>query len=86
MIFRIVADASVRLQLAERGEIQLLYRLKADQWMSMSSPELRAHWNRSRFYAAKYNWIGWNQQRSFFADTRVRRALTMLIDRPGIFE
>jgi peptide/nickel transport system substrate-binding protein len=72
------------LKLAERGEIQLLYRLKADQWVNMRSPELRAHWNRSRFYAAKYNWIGWNLQRSFFADTRVRRALTMLVDRPGI--
>jgi peptide/nickel transport system substrate-binding protein len=81
-----VADANARLQLAERGEIQLLYRLKTEQWMTMSSPELRAHWNRSRFYASKYNWIGWNQRRSFFADTRVRRAMTMLIDRPGIIE
>lgn len=86
LTFRIAADASVRLQLAERGEVQLLYRLKADQWVNMSSPELRAHWNRSRFYAAKYNWIGWNQARSFFADKRVRRALTMLIDRPGLIE
>ena len=86
LTFRIAADASVRLQLAERGEVQLLYRLKADQWVNMSSPELRAHWNRSRFYAAKYNWIGWNQRRSFFADTRVRRAMTMLIDRPGLIE
>jgi peptide/nickel transport system substrate-binding protein len=86
LTFRISADASVRLQLAERGEVQLLYRLKADQWINMRSPELRAHWNRSRFYAAKYNWIGWNEQRSFFADTRVRRAMTMLIDRPAIIE
>lgn len=86
LTFRIVPDATVRLQLAERGEIQLLYRLKIDQWVNMNSPELRAHWNRSRFYAAKYEWIGWNEQRSFFADTRVRRALTMLVDRPGIID
>ncbi|HET8937906.1 MAG TPA: ABC transporter substrate-binding protein [Polyangiales bacterium] len=86
LIFRIVGDATVRMQLAERGEIQLLHRVKSDQWMSMGSPELRAHWNRSRFYAATYEWIGWNQQRSFFADTRVRRALTMLVDRPGIID
>ena len=84
LVFRIVPDASARLQLAARGEIQLLYRLKADQWVNMSSPELRAHWHRSRFYAAKYNWIGWNERRSFFAELPVRRAMTMLIDRPGI--
>jgi peptide/nickel transport system substrate-binding protein len=84
IVFRIVSDATVRLSLAERGEVQVLYRVKTDQWVHMSSPELRTHWNRSRFYASKYNWIGWNLQRSFFGDARVRRAMTLLVDRPGI--
>lgn len=84
IVFRIVPDANTRLQLAERGEIDLLYRLKTDQWSRMQSPTLRAHFHRSRFYASKYNWIGWNQERPLFADVRVRRALTMLIDRPNI--
>lgn len=86
LIFRIVPDATVRLQLAERGELQLLYKVKTEQWLDMGSHELQAHWNRSRFYAAKYTWIGWNSQRSFFGDARVRRAMTMLVDRPGIID
>lgn len=86
LIFRVVPDATVRLQLVERGELQLLYRLKSDQWLDLSSQELRKHWNRSRFYAAKYTWIGWNTKRPFFGDTRVRRAMTMLVDRPGIID
>jgi peptide/nickel transport system substrate-binding protein len=86
LTFRLVADGSVRLQLAERGEIDLLYRVKSDQWMHMDSPELRQHWNRSRFYSAKYHWIGWNARRPWFAEPEVRRALTMLVDRPGIIE
>jgi peptide/nickel transport system substrate-binding protein len=84
LIFRIVPDANVRMQLAERGEIDLLYRLKTDQWTRAGSSGLRTHWHRSRFYASKYNWIGWNETQPFFADVRVRRALTLLIDRPSI--
>lgn len=86
IVFRVVPDATVRLQLAERGELQLVYRLKSEQWQHMSSQQLRQHWHRSRFYASKYNWLGWNLERSFFADARVRRALTLLVDRSGIID
>jgi peptide/nickel transport system substrate-binding protein len=84
--FRIVPDATVRMQLAERGELDLLYRVKFEQWVHMDSPIFRQHWQRSRFYAAKYTWIGWNMARPLFADARVRRAMTLLIDRPGIID
>jgi peptide/nickel transport system substrate-binding protein len=33
-----------------------------------------------------YRYIGWNQQRPFFSDKRVRRALTLAFDRAGILE
>lgn len=45
---------------------------------------LREKFNRSIFYDANYAWIGWNVRRPQLKDSRVRRALTMLIDRPGI--
>ncbi|MET0389843.1 MAG: peptide-binding protein [Polyangiales bacterium] len=86
LVFRIVPDPGVRMQLAERGELDLLYRVKPDQWVGMNSAALREHWHRSRFYPAKYQWIGWNQQHPLLADVRVRRALTQLIDRPSIID
>ena len=44
-----------------------------------------------RFQKATYQlpqlaYIGWNEARPFFADKRVRQALTMLVDRPNIIE
>lgn len=86
LIFRLVPDATVRVQLAERGELDLVYRVKAEQWAHMDSPALREHFHRSRFYSSKYNWIGWNLRRAPFGDVRVRRALTMLIDRESIID
>jgi len=86
LTFRIVTDPTVRLQLAERGEVDLAPKVMAEQWRRMDSPVLRSEWNRSRFVPNQYAWIGWNEERPMFADKRARRALTMLVDRPGIIE
>ena len=84
LVFRVVPDRSVRLQLAERAEVDFVLRVSADEWQHMDRPVLRQHWHRSRFYGAKYHWIGWNLQHPLFSDVRVRKALTLLIDRPSI--
>jgi peptide/nickel transport system substrate-binding protein len=86
LVFRIVSDREVALQLAERGEVDLVYKLTAEQWVHMNAAAYEPHWYRSRFYASTYTWIGWNETRPYFADKRVRRALTMLTDRPGIID
>lgn len=84
LTFRIVQDPTVRLQLAERGELDLVNRITSEQWQNMDQPVFKRDWNRSRFMPAQYAWIGWNAERPYFKDKRVRRALTMLADRPGI--
>jgi peptide/nickel transport system substrate-binding protein len=48
--------------------------------------QLRTLVHRSKFFDANYAWIGWNLKRAVFQDRRVRRALTMLVDRPGIMQ
>lgn len=86
LLFRIQQDPTVMLQLAERGEVDLVDRVTTDQWMQLASSPLQKRWNRSKFYPANYGFIGWNAERPMFSDKRVRRALTLLIDRPGIVE
>jgi peptide/nickel transport system substrate-binding protein len=85
VVFRIVPDFAVALSLAERGEIDLLYKVTSEQWVHLD-PALQQHWFRSRFYSSNYGWIGWNETRPWFGDKNVRRALTMLVDRPGIID
>ena len=86
LVFRHVEDAAIGLQLAERGELDVVTRITAEQWSRMDAQALRDNYRRSRYYDANYGWIGWNQRRPFFADKKVRRAMTMLIDRERMLE
>lgn len=86
VVFRIVLDVPIALQLAERGELDHVDRVPADLWSRMDNPALRRDFHRSRFFDNNYAWIGWNLERPMFADVRVRRALTMLIDISGMLE
>jgi peptide/nickel transport system substrate-binding protein len=85
LVFRIVKDPAVALQLAERLELDGL-SVTAEQWRKMDSPQLRSDFNRQLEYGNNYSWIGWNSARPFFASAEVRTALTLLVDRPGIID
>jgi peptide/nickel transport system substrate-binding protein len=84
VIFRIVKDLTVALELAERGELDVVNRILPEKWIRMQQPRLREKFWRSRYFDANYAWIGWNLRRPPFRDARVRRALTLLVDRPGL--
>ncbi len=84
LVFRIVPEAPIAIELAERGELDVVSRVRANQWIKLTHSPLRNGFNRSLLYEANYSWIGWNLQRPQFREARVRKALTMLIDRPGI--
>ncbi len=84
IVYRIVLEESVMLELAERSEVDVISRLRASQWIKLTRSRLREKFNRTLFYEANYRWIGWNLRRPQFRDARVRKALTMLTDRPGI--
>jgi peptide/nickel transport system substrate-binding protein len=88
LVFRIVKEDRVALELAQRGEIDVVDKVPPEQWVRMPKqrPELRDRFYRSRFFEANYQWIGWNEQRPMFQDRRVRRALALLVDRPGFIQ
>lgn len=82
VVFRIVKDSTVAYQLAEREEVDVV-SVTSEQWRKMGQA-IREDYYRTKHYDNNYSWIGWNLRRPFFKDVRVRRALTMLINRPGI--
>jgi peptide/nickel transport system substrate-binding protein len=84
IVFRIVKDPTVALELAERGELDVVNGVPAEKWIRMQEPRLRQSFWRSKYFDANYAWIGWNLRRPLFQDARVRRALTQLVDRPGM--
>jgi peptide/nickel transport system substrate-binding protein len=78
VIFRIVPDPSIRLQQLLAGETDVLEAPAPESTPRIQSdPSLDV----VRFDQRMYTYLCWNLRRDLFADPRVRRALTMALDR-----
>jgi len=84
--FRIVPDGRTAMRLLKKGEIDLM-ELSPTEWMRQTnSARFLSHFDKYKYYMPAIIYIGWNNKNRLFADARVRRALTMLIDREKIKE
>lgn len=88
IVFRVIIDHAAAMQALRSHEIDYMSPTRS-QFAAMSEDDGFAkefscleYWNPG----AGYSFIGWNQQRSFFADKRVRLALTHLVDRQGMID
>lgn len=82
-VYKIITDPVVALQVMQRGELDADTLLPED-WVdprSGASTRFEERFNKFEYAAPRYSYIGWNSQRPQFADKRVRRALTMLVNR-----
>ncbi len=86
LVFRIVNNDVAALQSLQSNQIDLLIPSPEQYYDFQSDEEFK-----KRFHCLKY-WnpgvpfffIGWNQQREFFKDRRVRLAMTHIVDRETI--
>jgi len=81
VVFRIVPDPGVRLQQLLAGENDVLEAVPHEAVERIrSEPDLSL----IRFDQRMYTYLCWNARRELFSDARVRRALTMALDRDEI--
>ncbi|MEW6143848.1 MAG: peptide-binding protein [Thermodesulfobacteriota bacterium] len=81
IVFRIITDPSVALQVLKREELDVA-SLTPIQWeMQTGSPDFEKNFDKFSYYTPNYSYIGWNSARPFFSDKRVRRAMTHLVNR-----
>ncbi len=86
MVFKIITDETVSLQVLKRGEMDLM-GLTPIQWVRQTKgKKFTRMFDKLQYYLPGYSFIGWNQKRPFFSDKRVRKAMTMLIDRELVLE
>ncbi len=86
IVFKIITDDTVRLQLLKRGDIDLA-GLRPIQWVKQTSTTLfNTRLRKLKYYTPNYNFIAWNLKRFYFKDKRVRQALTHLINRRAILK
>lgn len=84
IILSFIPDANSALLLAGRGEVDSLI-VNPEQWVrELAKPVYSDKHNRFHKDQPVYSFMGWNRKRPFFADARVRKAMTMLVDREQV--
>ncbi len=85
--FKIITDENVATQVLEKKELDMLL-MQPEQWVTTAStPQFeRDFYKFTPFsqvpgFVGHYRYIAWNMRKPQFEDKRVRRALTMLLDR-----
>lgn len=84
--FEFIGDDAVALQVLKKGDLDYA-GLRPIQWVRQTqSPAFQERFQRYEFYTPNYSFIGWNLRRPFFSDPKVRRALTLLVNREQILK
>jgi peptide/nickel transport system substrate-binding protein len=85
-VFKFITNLNAAFQVLQRQEVDYM-NLTPELWTNRASkPEFEIKFNKYKYYGAFYTYIGWNLRHPQFQDEMVRRALTMLLNRPLILE
>jgi len=87
IVFKIIIDDTVALQVFKQGGIDFLERLTAIQWKEQTnSPSFLTHAHKLYYDYPYFNYIGWNLRQPPFDDRRVRLAMTLALNREAILK
>jgi peptide/nickel transport system substrate-binding protein len=87
IVYRIITDYTAALTALKAGEIDVQPRLLPVQYSEQTGgAAFDQQFTKVKYSIPTEAMIFWNNERPFFNDKRVRRALTMLIDRQIILE
>lgn len=82
-----ISDQSLAFQKLKKGELDLIDDLREVQWLRQTNSQaFTKKFNKFSFASSAYGCIAWNNQNRFFADKRVRQAMTHLLNRQLILE
>jgi peptide/nickel transport system substrate-binding protein len=86
IIAKVIQDESAAVVSAKNKEIDLLYLMKpVDYAKTLANPE-QFGMKKADPTEPRFDYIGYNMNRPFFADVKVRWALAYLVDRKSIIE
>ena len=87
IVYRIILDAAAALTALKAGDVDFVPRLQAVQYAQQTSgPAFDQQFGKTPYTLTQYYYLGWNEERSYFKDKRVRQALTMLLNRQQIVD
>jgi ABC-type dipeptide transport system, periplasmic component len=84
ILFKVIGDANVAWSAMKIGDIDETL-ITSDQWkLEGEAPQVKRVMDIRRFYLLAYNFIAWNNLDPLLSDKRVRRALSMCLDRTAL--
>lgn len=83
--FLMISDSNTAFQFLKKGGLDVSTDLRPVQWIRQSeSPKFKDRFDKYKFFPPGLAYIGWNEERSYFKDKRVRQAMTLLLNRQKI--
>jgi peptide/nickel transport system substrate-binding protein len=86
IVFRIVQENAVAYRALVEGDLDETWIDQPLKERSTADRRFQSCCRVVEFYNLDYNYVGLNNRSPFFSDPRVRRAMTMLLDRPAIVQ
>lgn len=85
-VHQVITNDNAAFIALQRQEVDVM-GLTPELWTNRAdTPEFRAKYEKHAYYRPFYSYLGWNSRRPQFSDKRVRRAMTMLLDREMILQ
>ncbi len=87
IVYRFILDNTAALTALKSGEVDVYPRMLPIQYAQQTSgAAFEQQFTKGTYTIPQYYYLGWNEERPFFKDKRVRQALTMLVDRDQIIQ
>jgi peptide/nickel transport system substrate-binding protein len=86
VIYKFISEPSVALQMLKKGEIDVMGVREIEWVRQTNSQKFSEHFYKLKYYLPTFSYIGWNQNRVFFKDRKVRMAMTHLVNRKEILD
>jgi peptide/nickel transport system substrate-binding protein len=86
VVYKVISEGSVALQMLKKGEIDVM-GVRDIEWVRQTnSKKFTDNFYKLKYFLPSFSYIGWNQNRVYFKDRRVRLAMTHLVNRREILD
>ena len=86
IIFRFIPNPETSFIELKNGNLDYLVLTPEQFFESSLSPEFKAQFVKAYYYSGGFSYVGYNMKKVYFDDKRVRKAITLLLDRRKILK